>query len=434
MFVHRLLTVMRNGSGSAMGTWQLGAAKGLSKALALALLVGTAGCSDDFARFGGGITTASLGIEPSNQDRIIRKIGTRQVPGVAARAPNPGIAPAGTPEQAYPGDVAEAPAPAETYVAPAVETATLAPLRPAEPAVVAQPPVAASKREPRRVRRIESSRLAAAGIPVVPPVPKPRARLRRIGDTLTTGSVAPAPKPAPVVRGGQTYTVVSGDTIYAIARRAGISSRALMEANGLSSSALGIGQKLVIPGPGAPARTVATARVVEAARTPRVRAAMPAKPQPAAKPVRRVDTASTQAAKPVRSAARAADATKNGFAWPAKGRILAGFGQRTPRGTNDGIDIALPVGTPVRAVADGIVLYAGSKLENFGELVLVRHDDGWVSAYANASKRLVKRGDRVRQGQAVIHSGQSGDAPEPQVHFELRRNSRPVDPTRYLDG
>ena len=92
----------------------------------------------------------------------------------------------------------------------------------------------------------------------------------------------------------------------------------------------------------------------------------------------------------------------------------------------------MPEGTAVRAAADGIVLYSGSELKDFGHLVLVRHDDGWVSAYANGSENLVKRGERVTRGQTIAKSGKSGRATQPQLHFELRRNSKPVDPERHL--
>lgn len=412
------------------------------------LLGATAGCSDDFARLGNGaITTASLGLEqPSNQDRIIRKADG------GAGIERPGIRPASAPQQSYPGDAAATTIaePARTYAAPAVTSDALPPLEPSEPAADVTAASAVEQVDEPEVRAKPASReitrpkLAAAGIPVVPPAPQAPGGLRKIGEPLTTGTVEPRAKAVArkaVEAPGGGYTVVSGDTVYAIARRYGTTSRALMEANGMATADLRIGQRLAIPG-----RAVATAS--PATRT--VRPAVVAKPAtvaPVAVAKSDVVTGSvprataTPVAKTPAEPAKAAPAkvataakASAGFAWPARGRILASFGQRTPSGTNDGVDIALPVGTAVKAAADGIVLYSGSELKKFGNLVLVRHDDGWVSAYANTSANLVKRGERVARGQTIARSGKSGQASEPQLHFELRRNSKPVDPQNHLKG
>ena len=101
---------------------------------------------------------------------------------------------------------------------------------------------------------------------------------------------------------------------------------------------------------------------------------------------------------------------------------------------NDGINLALPEGTPVHAAEDGVVAYAGSELKGYGNLVLVRHSNGFVTAYAHASEILVKRGDQVRRGQVIAKSGQTGNVTSPQLHFEIRKGSAPVDPTQYLPG
>ena len=120
------------------------------------------------------------------------------------------------------------------------------------------------------------------------------------------------------------------------------------------------------------------------------------------------------------------------FRWPVTAHIIEAFGQR-PNGTsNDGINFAVPEGTPVRAAEDGVVAYAGNELKTFGNLVLIRHADNFVSAYANASEIMVKRGDTVRRGQIIAHSGQTGSATSPQLHFEIRKNSTPVDPRKFL--
>ncbi|THD43189.1 MAG: LysM peptidoglycan-binding domain-containing protein [Bradyrhizobium sp.] len=118
------------------------------------------------------------------------------------------------------------------------------------------------------------------------------------------------------------------------------------------------------------------------------------------------------------------------FRWPARGRIIEGF----KAGGNDGINIAVPEGTSVRAAESGVVAYAGDELKGYGNLVLIRHPNGFVSAYANNGELDVKRGDTVKRGQIIAKSGQTGNVNSPQLHFELRKGSTPVDPTSYLAG
>ncbi len=118
------------------------------------------------------------------------------------------------------------------------------------------------------------------------------------------------------------------------------------------------------------------------------------------------------------------------FRWPAHGRIIQGF----KSGGNDGINIAVPEGTSVKAAESGVVAYAGSEIKGFGNLVLIRHPNGYVTAYANNGDIEVHRGEQVKRGQVIAKSGQSGNVASPQLHFELRKGSTPVDPTRYLAG
>jgi len=117
-----------------------------------------------------------------------------------------------------------------------------------------------------------------------------------------------------------------------------------------------------------------------------------------------------------------------------RGRVIAGFGPSTNGLQNDGINLAVPEGTAVRAAEEGVVAYAGNELKDYGNLVLVRHANGLVTAYAHASEILVKRGDTVRRGQVIARSGQTGKVTSPQLHFEIRKGSTPVDPTKYLPG
>src|SRR5262249_30322131 len=122
------------------------------------------------------------------------------------------------------------------------------------------------------------------------------------------------------------------------------------------------------------------------------------------------------------------------FRWPANGRVIASYGPTTNGQQNDGINIALPENTPVKAAEDGVVAYAGNELKGYGNLVLVRHPNGYVTAYAHAKELLVKRGDPVKRGQVIARSGQTGNVNAPQLHFEIRRGAAPFDPTRFLTG
>ncbi len=152
----------------------------------------------------------------------------------------------------------------------------------------------------------------------------------------------------------------------------------------------------------------------------------------ARKPVDRdTVTASVPPAAAVAPAAAAAPAEdKPEFRWPASGRVIQNF----KAGSNDGINISVPEGTSVKAAETGVVAYAGNELKGYGNLVLIRHPNGFVSAYANNGEINVKRGDQVRRGQVIAKSGQSGNVNAPQLHFELRKGSNPVDPTQYLPG
>ena len=120
------------------------------------------------------------------------------------------------------------------------------------------------------------------------------------------------------------------------------------------------------------------------------------------------------------------------FRWPVRGRVIANFGSKSNGQQNDGIDLAVPEGTSVRAAEDGVVAYAGNELKGYGNLVLIRHSNGFVTAYAHASEIMVKRNDQVRRGQIIAKSGQSGTVASPQLHFEIRKGSSPVDPIQHL--
>lgn len=159
-------------------------------------------------------------------------------------------------------------------------------------------------------------------------------------------------------------------------------------------------------------------------------AVAPAESRVAAAPkVAAVADPKTTASVPKEPAAEAPATTD--FRWPARGRVIAGY---SGKGGNEGINIAVPEGTPVKAAEGGTVAYAGNELKGYGNLVLIRHPNGYVSAYAHNGDLKVKRGDAVKRGQVVASSGQSGNVSSPQLHFELRKGSAPVDPTPYLSN
>ena len=120
------------------------------------------------------------------------------------------------------------------------------------------------------------------------------------------------------------------------------------------------------------------------------------------------------------------------FVWPVSGRVIADFGTTPTGGRNDGINIAAAEGTPIRAAASGSVTYAGDELKNYGNLVLIKHSGGFTTAYAHADRLVVSRGDFVAKGQVIAYAGQTGDVSTPQLHFEIRSGTSPVNPRSYL--
>ncbi len=242
-----------------------------------------------------------------------------------------------------------------------------------------------------------------------------------------SGSAAHAVTPAPQVA-ENVHIVEPGESLIGIARRHGVALSALARANNMQQyDKVSVGTRLTIPGGQKvamrrqpPARKVAQPRAV-----PAEVATVPVQNARVAKPDLR-ETESLGGAEPA--------GALPSFRWPVKGRIIADFGPR-PNGTqNDGINLAVPEGTPIKAADDGVVAYAGNELRGYGNLVLIRHANGYVSAYANASELLVNRGDSVKRGQVIAHAGQTGNVNSPQLHFEIRKGSTPVDPTKYLSG
>jgi len=122
------------------------------------------------------------------------------------------------------------------------------------------------------------------------------------------------------------------------------------------------------------------------------------------------------------------------FSWPVTGRVISDFGTTANGGKNDGINIATAMDAPIHASASGTVTYAGDELKNYGNLVLIKHADGFTTAYAHADRLVVSRGDTVTKGQVIGYAGQTGDVATPQLHFEIREQTTPVNPRTYLSN
>jgi murein DD-endopeptidase MepM/ murein hydrolase activator NlpD len=286
----------------------------------------------------------------------------------------------------------------------------------------------------------------------------PRTVSAPVSSAEPTVTAAAAPRRA---GSGASHTVSTGETLFSLARSYGVSHRDIASANGLAPDAqLRVGQSVMIPGATqrpvaqtkpaqqpissayAPAAQIPSAvakptQPIQQATNPQVsqqpevqtppmqQGAQEAKVQPVVARPQEVPTTAAAAVGP-------AETGKPDFRWPVRGRVISGYGSKPNGKANDGINLAVPEGTPVRAAESGTVAYAGSELQGYGNLVLVRHADGWVTAYAHASDLLVKKGDVVRRGQVIARAGRSGDVSAPQLHFEVRRGSNPVDPLEHL--
>jgi len=202
-----------------------------------------------------------------------------------------------------------------------------------------------------------------------------------------------------------------------------------------------VGQKLTIPGVRPAPQKIASNAKAQPAPI-RTAAAAPAKPQAAAptqvasaQPTAAIRMV-TPASEPPKASASTGDLTGAvpSFRWPVRGRVIAAYGAKVNGTANDGINLAVPEGTSVKAAEDGVVAYAGNELKGYGNLVLVRHPNGYVTAYAHASEVTVKRGDQVKRGQVLARAGQTGNVTSPQLHFEIRKGATPIDPTQYLSG
>ncbi|QUS40122.1 LysM peptidoglycan-binding domain-containing protein [Tardiphaga alba] len=258
---------------------------------------------------------------------------------------------------------------------------------------------------------------------------------------------AVATAPAKPAAAATTHYVNRGDTLMSISRKNNVPVAELARANGLSPTAqLKLGSKINVPAGrsavaaaptasapaplGAPS-TIAAAPVAPVATAPARVAAV--EPQQKARLASATATPEETVSEAPAKAAEATGALPT-FRWPVRGRVVTGYGAKTNGKSNDGINVAVPEGTPVKAAEDGVVAYAGNELKGYGNLVLVRHSNGYVTAYAHASELMVKRGETIKRGQVIMKSGQSGEVGSPQLHFEIRKGSSPVDPLQFLNG
>jgi murein DD-endopeptidase MepM/ murein hydrolase activator NlpD len=271
-----------------------------------------------------------------------------------------------------------------------------------------------------------------------------------------TIEAANAPTSRPQFGEGGTHVVRPGETLFAVGRAYSIDPFTIAEYNQLSQPyALNVGQTLRIPSSGSQASRQDAAPVTSGQPTT-LDQQMAARQDAAGQSRLQFQTPSqspawtngqangTQAdgqavapgntlAPPGQSAGVGAEPGSSTFRWPVKGRIISTYGEKPNGMRNEGINIAVPEGTSVRAAGSGIVAYAGSELKGYGNLVLIRHDGGWVTAYAHNKELFVKRGDSVKRGDVIANAGQTGSVTSPQVHFEVRKGATAVDPMKHLD-
>lgn len=255
-----------------------------------------------------------------------------------------------------------------------------------------------------------------------------------------------------------------GDTVYSIARRHKLSPRDIIDANSLRPPySLRVGQRLVLPkgrihtvrrgeylakiaqNYGSDAFSIARINGIRAPytiypgqklRVPRsgggtVQVASAEPPRMTTTPPSRT-TATTSRATPKPRVPNPPARSGGKFSWPIKGKVISSYGPKDKGLHNDGVNIAAPRGTKVKAAENGVVAYAGNEIRGFGNLLLIKHDGGWVSAYAHNDALLVKRGEKVSRGQVISKVGSTGSVTSPQLHFELRKGSSAVNPGKYL--
>lgn len=213
------------------------------------------------------------------------------------------------------------------------------------------------------------------------------------------------------------YIIKRGDTLSQIAQAHNVNMYDLARINSLSPPyVIHIDQRLLLPGLGRKTAAVQSTATRQSER-------LPPKRESISVPAQR-KTAKAVTAPPPTSG--------KGFLWPVRGRVISSFGGKSKGLQNDGINIQANRGDPVRAVEHGVVAYAGNELRGFGNLLLIKHSGGWVTAYAHNDVLMVKRGDKITKGQKIAKVGSTGSVTSPQLHFELRQGKQAVDPLKHL--
>ena len=294
-----------------------------------------------------------------------------------------------------------------------------------------------------RANGLTVAQLAAAN-GIAPPYTVSTGRVLRIPGVAQ----ARAPKPSfdsqdefasaePVKKAsGGRHTVAGGETLFSLGRKYGVSPYAIADLNGLShDQPLSVGQSLRMPG-GKGKAIVSKVPAVEesdqlASNDVPVESDDTEQNLTLKKPVLDEEV---PIAKPVLQQPAQVEAapTMGSMRWPVKGKIISEYGAKPNGLKNEGINIAVPEGTGVRAAESGVVAYAGNELKGYGNLVLIRHEGGWVTAYAHAKELFVKRGDIVKRGDVIAKAGQTGSVSSPQLHFEVRKGATAMDPLKFL--
>ena len=233
--------------------------------------------------------------------------------------------------------------------------------------------------------------------------------------TLNIGRVLKMPN-------ARFHIVEKGDTVYNISKRYDVDMRSLSKLNNIAAPyALRIGQRLVIPG-----------SVVSSSTTPTTARKAATASKASSWKASSAKKKTTSAAKKKTTRTTTVKKRTSKFAWPVQGKVVSNFGPIAKGRNNDGINIKAPLGTPVKAADAGTVAYAGNELKGFGNLILVRHNDGWITAYAHNDRLLVKKGQKVRRGEKIATVGATGGVNSPQLHFEIRAGKKAVNPVAYL--
>lgn len=223
------------------------------------------------------------------------------------------------------------------------------------------------------------------------------------------------------------HIVEKGDTIYNIAKRNDVDMNTLSKLNNIDDSyTLRIGQRLVLPDSIVEHDTP----TVSPQKTATKSTSKSWKSSKKTTVSKKKSTTRKTAKSSTRSYTVKKRTTK--FAWPVRGTVVSKFGVIAKGRNNDGINIKAPLGTTVKAADAGTVAYAGNELKGFGNLILIRHNDGWITAYAHNDRLNVKKGQKVKKGEKIATVGSTGGVNTPQLHFEIRAGKKAVNPLSYL--